>query len=83
MRIRDGACQVTPCCGERPDATLTLDPVSFLKLVAGHARGPSLMLRGKLRPAGDIRLARRLPEMFRPPTTAGATAGTDHQENDR
>jgi hypothetical protein len=41
--------------------------VSFLKLVAGCAHGPGLMLRGKLKPAGDIRLARRLEGTFRLP----------------
>jgi SCP-2 sterol transfer family len=72
MRIRDGGCHVSACCQERPDVTLTLDPVSFLKLVAGHARGPGLMLRGKLKPSGDVRLARRLEGMFRLPGAADA-----------
>lgn len=64
MQIRDGACEVRECCAERPDVTLSLDPVALLKLVSGNARGPALMLRGRLRAGGDIRLARRLEGMF-------------------
>jgi SCP-2 sterol transfer family len=79
MRIGAGACEINGCCEERADVRLTLDPVSFLKLVAGQASGPGLMLRGKLRPAGDVRLARRLQAMFRLPTTAGAHSGENDQ----
>lgn len=70
MRIRDGECHVSECGEERPDVALTLDPVSFLKLVAGRTRGTALVLRGKLKPSGDMQLARRLDGMFRLPDAA-------------
>jgi putative sterol carrier protein len=78
MHIRDGRCGVRPCWTEHQDATLTLDTVSFLKLVAGHARGASAMLRGKLTPNGGVRLARRLQDMFDVPTADGTHRET-HQ----
>ncbi len=67
MIIRDGRCQISECDDEHADVTLTVDPVSFLKLVSGNARGPSLMLRGKLKPNGDIAFARHLESLFRLP----------------
>jgi putative sterol carrier protein len=67
MIIRDGECRLAEDVDDEPKIMLTLDPVSFLKLVSGSARGSALMLRGKLRPQGDIRLARRLEGMFHIP----------------
>ncbi len=64
MIIRDGECQIRECDEEEASVTLTVDPVSFLKLVSGNARGPALMLRGKLKPDGDIAFARHLEGLF-------------------
>lgn len=76
MVIRDGQCHVGVSQEERARVGLTLDPVSFLKLVTGSARGSSLMLRGKLKASGDIRLARSLEGLFWIPT-ASTEPGSD------
>ena len=71
MVIRDGHVDIREWDEEEPKVTLTVDPVSFLKLVSGNARGSSLMLRGKLKPKGDLAFARRLESLFRLPSGAG------------
>lgn len=70
MIIRDGQVHIRECDEEKPKVTLTVDPVSFLKLVSGNAHGPALMLRGKLKPKGNITFARNLETLFRLPDAA-------------
>jgi putative sterol carrier protein len=65
--IRDGSCAVNhPPTGD-PRVTLTVDGVSFLKLVTGNASGPELFLRRRLRIKGDLVFAASVPGMFRIP----------------
>ena len=47
--------------------TLKLKPVHFLKLVSGHASGPTMFMTGKLKLEGDVMLASRLTSMFHIP----------------
>jgi hypothetical protein len=51
-----------------PTVTLDLEPVSFLRLVAGPAGAPTLLLGGKLRVTGNLLLAARLPRLLNIPT---------------
>jgi putative sterol carrier protein len=65
--IRDGACAVNNPPQHDPRVTLTVDAVSFLKLVTGNAGGPELFLRRKLKIKGDLVFAAQVPGMFRIP----------------
>jgi putative sterol carrier protein len=65
--IRDGACTAGRALTEDPKVTVTLDAVSFLKLITGNAKGPELLLRRKLSVAGDLMLAAKLGGVFRVP----------------
>jgi putative sterol carrier protein len=65
--IRDGACRAGRELAEDPQITVTLDAVTFLKLITGNASGPELLLRGKLRVKGDLLLASKLVGLFRLP----------------
>jgi hypothetical protein len=65
LRIDNGATAVAR--GTASDARLTLRFKSFDDFVdvgAGRVQPPSLVLRGRLRPKGDLRLLLRLPKIF-------------------
>ena len=63
--IGDGACTVTPERTDRePQLSLTMAAPEFLKLVSGHASGPTLFFTRKLKLKGDIRLAGGLTYFF-------------------
>jgi putative sterol carrier protein len=62
--IGNRTCTLSPAPGRTPDLTLTLDAVDFLLLVTGNAHPVMLVMRGKLRTKGDLRLTARFPNMF-------------------
>jgi hypothetical protein len=66
--IADGACQVSPTADRRPDLTLGISDIDFLKLVSGNAHPVAMVIRGKLRTKGDLVLAARFPNLFDVPT---------------
>jgi putative sterol carrier protein len=68
--VRDGACRLSETPREQPTVTLKMGAVDFLKLVTGHADGPSLFMQGKLAVDGDLTLAARLPVLFELPRAA-------------
>jgi putative sterol carrier protein len=68
--VRDGTCRLSGTPGERPNVTLKLGAVEFLKLVTGNVDGPTLFMQGKLAVDGDLTLAARLPVLFELPRAA-------------
>jgi hypothetical protein len=52
----------------KPALTLELEPVAFLRLVGGTASAERLLIAGKLKVRGDLRLALALPAALRVPT---------------
>jgi hypothetical protein len=48
---------------------LEMDSVSFLRLIGGAAGAPGLLVRGRLKVAGDLLVAARLPTLLRIPRT--------------
>jgi hypothetical protein len=65
LRLDGG--EATVAQGLAPDARLTLRFKTFDDFVAigaGHVQPGALMLRGRLRPRGDLRLLLRLPKIF-------------------
>ncbi len=51
----------------KPALTLELEPVAFLRLVAGTASAGRLLIAGKLKVRGDLLLALALPTALRIP----------------
>lgn len=65
--LEGGTCTVSESPTREPAITLKLKPADFLKLVSGHASGPTLFMTGKLKLEGDVMLASRLTSMFHIP----------------
>src|SRR3954454_13128371 len=65
----NGSCSNTAPPGREPRLTLTIDGVDFLRLVTGHAQGPTLFMNGKLKVEGDVAFAAMMQSMFRIPTS--------------
>ena len=64
VTLKDGVCETTPGTADRPTTTLTTDLARFARVVAGQANGVKLLMTGKLKAAGDVNLARKLPALF-------------------
>jgi putative sterol carrier protein len=67
LKISGGACILEPGMADSPKTTLTTDLVSYLRIIAGQAQGPSLFMTGKLKVAGDLMFAQQVSALFRPP----------------
>lgn len=65
--IADGTCAVSPMLFETPQMTLTLGAVDFLRLVTGNVHAVMLIMRGRLRYAGELALIAKFPSLFDPP----------------
>ena len=65
--LEGGTCTANDSPSREPAITLKLKPADFLKLVSGHASGPTMFMTGKLKLEGDVMLASRLTSMFRIP----------------
>jgi putative sterol carrier protein len=63
--IAEGRCEATTSVEREPDLTIEIDGGPFLRLVAGAATGPELLLTERLKLDGDLLLAQRLPRLFR------------------
>lgn len=62
--VRNGELTVTDSPVETPRVTLTMDGVSFLKLVTGAEQGPTMFMSGKLQLEGDMMFAANIQSMF-------------------
>jgi putative sterol carrier protein len=67
VTIREGSCRVEQALAPEPRVTLTSDLLTFVKLTAGKAAGPTLFLQGKLRISGDLMFAPRIMSFFEVP----------------
>jgi hypothetical protein len=67
VAVAGGSCTTTRRGNRTPTVTLNIEPVPFLRLVAGAASAPSLLLSGKLSVSGDLLLAARLPRLLNIP----------------
>jgi len=66
--FEDGMCTAADRIARKPQVTIRVGAVNFLKLAANQASGPTLFLTGKLRLEGDVMLASRLTGFFRIPS---------------
>jgi putative sterol carrier protein len=62
--IENGACTVTNQPVRDPKLTMTMDPVTFLKVVSGDGNPMMLFMTGKVKAKGDLGLAAQVARLF-------------------
>ena len=62
--IENGACTVTNQPVREPKLTMTMDPVTFLKVVSGDGNPMMLFMTGKIKAKGDLGLAANVAKLF-------------------
>lgn len=60
-------CTVNKTPEHEPRVTITVGPVEFLRLASGNASAPALLMKGKLKVAGDVGFAAGLTKLFHIP----------------
>jgi putative sterol carrier protein len=73
LTIRDASCTCVRGGDAEPDVTFTVDPVDFIKLIAGAESGPKLFVFGRLKIRGNLMLAARVQGFFRVPSSSDAS----------
>lgn len=64
LKIADGACQLIEGGVEKPDVTFTLNSNDWLSIADGKLDAQNAFFSGKLKVAGDVGLALRVPQLF-------------------
>ena len=62
--IEDGACTVTNQPVRDPKLAMTMDPVTFLKVVSGDGNPMMMFMTGKIKAKGDLGLAAQVAKLF-------------------
>ncbi|GIF08032.1 SCP2 sterol-binding domain-containing protein [Actinoplanes siamensis] len=62
--IENGACTVTKEPVREPKLAMTMDAVTFLKVVAGDGNPMMLFMTGKIKAKGDLALAASIAKLF-------------------
>jgi putative sterol carrier protein len=62
--IENGACTVTNQPARDPKLTMTMDPVTFLKVVTGDGNPMMMFMTGKIKAKGDLGLAAQVAKLF-------------------
>ena len=62
--IENGACTVTSTPAREPKLAMTMDPVTFLKVVSGDGNPMMLFMTGKVKAKGDLALAANIAKLF-------------------
>ena len=62
--IENGACTVTSQPVREPKLAMTMDAVTFLKVVAGDGNPMMLFMTGKIKAKGDLALAASIAKLF-------------------
>jgi putative sterol carrier protein len=62
--IEDGACTVTNQPAREPNLSMTMDPVTFLKVVSGDGNPMMMFMTGKIKAKGDLGLAAQVAKLF-------------------
>jgi putative sterol carrier protein len=62
--IENGACTVTGQPVREPKLTMTMDPLTFLKVVSGDGNPMMLFMTGKVKAKGDLGLAAQVAKLF-------------------
>ena len=62
--IENGACTVTSQPVREPKLAMTMDPVTFLKVVTGDGNPMMMFMTGKIKAKGDLGLAANVAKLF-------------------
>ena len=62
--IENGACTVTDQPVREPKLAMTMDPVTFLKVVSGDGNPMMMFMTGKIKAKGDLALAAQVAKLF-------------------
>ncbi|MGX6604451.1 SCP2 sterol-binding domain-containing protein [Micromonosporaceae bacterium Da 78-11] len=62
--IENGACTVTNQAVREPKLAMTMDPVTFLKVVSGDGNPMMMFMTGKIKAKGDLGLAANVAKLF-------------------
>ena len=62
--IENGACTVTNHPAREPKLAMTMDPVTFLKVVSGDGNPMMMFMTGKIKAKGDLALAANVAKLF-------------------
>ena len=62
--IENGACTVTDQPARDPKLAMTMDPVTFLKVVSGDGNPMMMFMTGKIKAKGDLGLAAQVAKLF-------------------
>ena len=62
--IENGACTVTSAPVREPKLAMTMDPVTFLKVVSGDGNPMMMFMTGKIKAKGDLGLAAQVAKLF-------------------
>ncbi len=62
--IENGACTVTDQPVRDPKLSMTMDPVTFLKVVSGDGNPMMMFMTGKIKAKGDLGLAAQVAKLF-------------------
>jgi putative sterol carrier protein len=64
LHIVDGAARLIPGGVEKPDVTFTINSHDWLALEEGKLNAMQAFMTGKLKVAGDMALAMKVPQLF-------------------
>jgi putative sterol carrier protein len=62
--IENGACTVTSQPVRQPKLAMTMDPITFLKVVSGDGNPMMMFMTGKIKAKGDLGLAANVAKLF-------------------
>jgi putative sterol carrier protein len=62
--IENGTCAVTGQPVREPKLAMTMDPVTFLKVVSGDGNPMMMFMTGKIKARGDLGLAAQVAKLF-------------------
>ena len=64
IELRDGNCRIEEATHESPNVTITMNAGTWLALVNKEINGMQAFMSGKLKAAGDVTLAQKIPLIF-------------------
>ena len=62
--IENATCTVTSMPAREPKLAMTMDALTFLKVVSGTGNPVMLFMTGKIKTKGDVTLATSIPKLF-------------------
>ncbi|GIW42292.1 MAG: hypothetical protein KatS3mg076_2869 [Candidatus Binatia bacterium] len=67
VEIKDGTCTVHQGSHASPNMTMTMAAQDYVDMIQGKLNGQMAFMSGKLKIAGDMGLAMKMQNLFRPP----------------